>query len=347
MPKISIVAPVYGVEKYIDQFLESIRTQTMTDFEVILVDDGSKDNCPKILDEYAKTDSRAIVIHQENGGVSKARNAGLEHVSGEYVYIVDSDDWLEPTALEELWKEAERTGADIIYGDWVSEGSDSSVRQNCFPNAFVTSEKKTINVLQFAVNSNNTPVSVSCPEFPYIKSMGGAPWRGMFRFAVIRDNHVQYDPYVKGLGDDILFSLHLYQHVTKVAYIQKVIYHYRRLDSSYSHGFKSNYLETVDRIYEKQEEFLKTYHKSGWSWNSYYMRVLIYLQQGMARYFKNQDNPKSEAERYAEFCKILKTQPYVDAVKKVSVKYMGSKKLKYTTLLLKYGMKRLYWAYFK
>ena len=115
MVKISIVAPVYGVEKYIHQFLDSIEKQTLREIEVILVDDGSPDNCPQILDEFVQKDSRYKVIHQKNAGVSMARNAGLAQATGKYVYIVDSDDWLVENALEELWNEAERTNADLIW----------------------------------------------------------------------------------------------------------------------------------------------------------------------------------------------------------------------------------------
>lgn len=343
MPKISLVAPVYGVEKYIHQFLDSIREQTFEDYEAILVDDGSKDNCSSILDEFALEDRRYKVIHQENGGVSKARNTGLSYAAGDYVYIVDSDDWLEPTALESLWKEARRTGADIIYGDWVEEMPDSSIRQFCFPRAFVTDEPATIEALQFAVNSNNNRIRIHCPEFSEIRHLGGAPWRGMFKRTILQENNLWFDPYVKGLGDDILFTLHLYEYVRKIAYTPEVLYHYRELDSSYTHGFKANYLENMERIFEKQEQFLKKYKKGKFAYQAYYVRVLIYLQQGMARYFLNMENPKSERERYVEFLETIKKEPYRTAIKKAPLRYMGTKRLPFTSFLLRYGMCRAYW----
>ena len=104
-PKISVVVPVYKVEPYLRKCLDSIVNQTYRNLEIILVDDGSPDNCGAICDEYAAGDSRIRVIHQENGGVSSARNAGLSAVTGEWVGWVDSDDWLslihisEPTRL--------------------------------------------------------------------------------------------------------------------------------------------------------------------------------------------------------------------------------------------------------
>lgn len=91
-PKISCIVPVYNVEKYLRRCVDSILAQTFTDFELILVDDGSPDGCPAICDEYAEKDSRVRVIHQENKGVSAARNAGLDMARGEYVCFVDGDD---------------------------------------------------------------------------------------------------------------------------------------------------------------------------------------------------------------------------------------------------------------
>ena len=319
MPKISLVVPVYGVEKYINQFLQSIRMQTFQDFEVILVDDGSKDKCPEILDEFVKEDDRYKVIHQSNRGVAEARNTGLNVATGEYVYIVDSDDWLEPTALESLWNEADRTKADIIYGDWVREKSSGSERLHCFPNAFVTEDCDTIKALQFAVNSNNNSVRIARPEFRIINHLGGAPWRGLFKASIIKNNNLRYDSSVKGLGDDILFTLRLYEFVNKVAYIPHVIYHYRLLNASYSHGYKENYFENVAIILKKQEEFLADFQKDELAWKSYYNRVLIYFLSGMQRYFRNVENPKSEKQRYREFIDLVGKDPYKTAIRKVQM----------------------------
>lgn len=96
MPTLSIIVPVYKVEPYLHRCVDSILAQTFTDFELILVDDGSPDNCGAICDEYAAKDSRILVIHKENGGLSDARNAGLDIAKGEYIGFVDSDDYISP-----------------------------------------------------------------------------------------------------------------------------------------------------------------------------------------------------------------------------------------------------------
>lgn len=101
-PLISVIVPIYNVEKYLEQCIESIMNQTYENLEIILVDDGATDNCPQICDKYADTDKRIKVIHKSNGGLSDARNVGLKIASGEYIGFVDSDDFIEPTMYEKL-----------------------------------------------------------------------------------------------------------------------------------------------------------------------------------------------------------------------------------------------------
>lgn len=114
---ISVVIPVYNVEKYLAQCVDSVLGQTYQDYEIILVDDGSPDNCPTICDSYAARDSRVRVIHQPNGGLSAARNTGLSAATGEYIYFLDSDDYIEPTALADLVSVAQQEQADVVFFD--------------------------------------------------------------------------------------------------------------------------------------------------------------------------------------------------------------------------------------
>lgn len=112
--KLSIIVPVYNVEPYLRRCIDSILAQTFTDFELILVDDGSPDNCPAICDEYAEKDSRIVVIHKQNGGLSDARNAGLDIARGEYIGFVDSDDFIHPQMYECLINAQAKSNADIV-----------------------------------------------------------------------------------------------------------------------------------------------------------------------------------------------------------------------------------------
>lgn len=111
--KISIIVPVYKVEQYLERCVNSLINQTYKNIEIILVDDGSPDQCPKMCDDYASEDSRIKVIHKKNGGLSDARNAGLDAAIGEYIAFVDSDDWVEPDFIEQLYVNAKKENADI------------------------------------------------------------------------------------------------------------------------------------------------------------------------------------------------------------------------------------------
>ncbi len=114
MPAISIIIPMYNVEKYLKRCLDSVQNQTFTDWQAICVDDGSPDNSGKIAEEYAARDKRFIVVHKENGGLSDARNAGMKYAKGEYIMYLDSDDFIHPQTMEIAYAMATRDGADIV-----------------------------------------------------------------------------------------------------------------------------------------------------------------------------------------------------------------------------------------
>ncbi|MFD2214021.1 glycosyltransferase family 2 protein [Metabacillus endolithicus] len=126
MPLISIIVPIYKVEKYLSNCIDSILDQTFTDFELILVNDGSPDNCGLLCDEYAKEDDRIRVIHKENGGLSSARNAGIDVARGEYFAFVDSDDFIHKKMYEILYNVAKREKSDIVLCDYILANEEES-----------------------------------------------------------------------------------------------------------------------------------------------------------------------------------------------------------------------------
>ena len=125
---VSIVVPVYNAGRYLPRCLDSIAAQTYGDIEVILVDDGSTDSSGSICDRYCTRDGRFRVIHQENKWLAEARNAGLSAARGDYVYFVDSDDWIHPQAVETLLAAIGKTGCEVAFGDYleaVDDGQDA------------------------------------------------------------------------------------------------------------------------------------------------------------------------------------------------------------------------------
>ena len=128
IPAISIIVPVFKVEHYLRKCIDSLLAQTMREIEIILVDDGSPDRCPEICDEYARKDQSIKVIHQQNRGISAARNAGLAAASGEYIMFVDSDDWVEPDFCRIPYETAESKGADMVIFSCIRHEGEVSGR---------------------------------------------------------------------------------------------------------------------------------------------------------------------------------------------------------------------------
>ena len=120
-PQISVIVPVYNVEKYLSRCIDSILSQTFTDFELLLIDDGSADSSGKICDEFAMKDERIRVFHKENGGVASARQLGVDEAKGLYSIHADGDDWVEPNMLERMYLKITETGADMVITDYFSD----------------------------------------------------------------------------------------------------------------------------------------------------------------------------------------------------------------------------------
>lgn len=142
--KLSIIVPMYNVEKYLDQCIQSLQHQTLQDIEIILVDDGSPDACGLIADSYSRKDDRIRVIHRENGGLGPARNSGLEIASGEFIGFVDSDDWVEPQMYEELINAIEKTQSDVCFSGMqvINDGVQGDKNVNPFAGCILEGQEE-------------------------------------------------------------------------------------------------------------------------------------------------------------------------------------------------------------
>lgn len=211
MPKISVIVPVYKVEKYIGQCIESILSQTFKDFELILVDDGSLDRSGAFCDEYARKDARIRVIHKENGGVSSARNTGLEVATGELICFVDSDDTVLPSYLEEF--EIDSVEADLYMQGYVRVKDDKILAQYKFANC-----KKNDFYSILAYSEDNNIINSPCFK--------------LFKRSIIVDNKLLFDVNTS-YGEDHLFSLSYILHGKSIHYSlgQGYIYHLRDTES--------------------------------------------------------------------------------------------------------------------
>ena len=218
MPKISIVIPVYNVEKYLEKCLDSVEKQTLSDIEVIIVDDGSPDESFKIYEKYVERDPRFKALRKENGGVSRARNTGMELATGEYMLFIDSDDWMEEDACEILYNEAVAKRADMVIADtymYFEDGHKEYV--HVFDNSFTSEDISLITEYQKAIIAFPYNPKPYCGRCTIPTGLGG-PWNKLVKRKLLLENRIEFDPYVNGIFDDCLYSLYVLANVHRISY---------------------------------------------------------------------------------------------------------------------------------
>ena len=233
-PVVSIIIPIYNIESYLRCCLNSILAQTFQSWEAVLVDDGSKDNCGKICDEYAAMDSRFRVIHKENGGLTSARNAGLAMASGEWVMHLDGDDWIEPEMLELLLRKGEETGADIVMGDFLFAYPDRDV-----PYRFPDWDDCKITSLN-----------------RYITSVWTCVCGGIHRRSLYEEHQLQ-SPLGIAYCEDFHLIVRLCYFAHKVANVHRPFYHYRQQGSSIMHNLSKRTERDEQWVYQDIIRFFK------------------------------------------------------------------------------------------
>lgn len=206
---VSVIVPIYNCEKDVTKCIESIRSQTYPNIEIILVDDGSKDSSPKICDNFAKKDQRVKVFHIENAGVSNARNVGLKQASGTYIQFVDSDDWIEEGMTDALVSKLEETNASLVVCSFLQETLYRKKKNKLPEPAGVYTNQ------EFFQNILKDPMS-----FYY-----GVVWNKLYRREDITTHGITFDT-KQQLGEDLLFTLEVLQHISSVTIYEGYRYHY-------------------------------------------------------------------------------------------------------------------------
>ena len=202
---VSIIVPVYKAEKYIHQCIDSLLAQTYRNIEVILVDDGSPDNCGKICDEYAAKDYRVKVIHQQNGGVSVARQTGIDHATGEYSIHADPDDWVELNMIEELVAKAVADNADMVICDFYRESKSDRIHVCQNPGDDLSASAVLRKILSQQLHG-------SCCNKLVNRS---------------RIEGIGFTPEDLCILEDELYNIRILARKIKVSYLPKAFYHYR------------------------------------------------------------------------------------------------------------------------
>ena len=239
MNLISIIVPVYKVEKYLDKCIESIVNQTYKNLEIILVDDGSPDTCPQMCDDWSKKDDRIKVIHKENGGLSDARNAGLKVAMGKYIGFVDSDDCIDKDMYQNLLKAIIEDDSDIAACDVEMLFDDNRKNVIMTPN------------IRLVLNKNEAEESI------ITETMLKHPvWYKLYKRSVI--NNIVFE--VGKLHEDVFWSYQVIGNANKVSIIDYIGYfYYQRSDSIMGENYSLKRLDAVEAKVQRQEYLLSQF----------------------------------------------------------------------------------------
>ncbi len=277
--KVSIIVPVYNCEAYLERCFDSIKGQTLTDWECIVIDDGSTDNSGRICDSYASEDSRFKVIHQENRGVSAARNAGLGAAAGEYVGFVDSDDWIESNMFSILYTEAIDTGSDVVVCS-VCDRRSGRHRE-------ILSSKEALMTM-----------------FDPRSGMEGFSVTRLIRRSLLKS--ASFDENVR-CYEDLIFFYHLFAHAEKVCWYDVPLYHY---DESRSDSATASYLvndnkkagmQTLKRIADNEADPVLQNRIRGFIYSWAVDAVINYVSHG-----------NTGCEDFIELCGMVRNREHLD-----------------------------------
>ena len=264
-PEISIIIPVYGVEKYIAKCIESIKAQTFINFEAILINDGTKDNSVAVAEKAIAGDERFIILHKENGGQGSARNLGLDNARGEYIAFIDSDDWVEPNYLKAMYEKIIAENADVCTCD-VRILSPSGKLEKVFKS----------NPEKYVLYNDSLNV------FFYISNW---MWDKLFKAEIFRG--MRFDPAVRTFEDAHFVFRLIYK--KKITSVDKPLYNYIQHVGSTSNDVKPSYLEDRLAVYQTQMDFSKQIGISDGNYllHLYLKTFLFFCITTLARYSKN------------------------------------------------------------
>ena len=243
MEKVSIIMPVYNAEKYLCEAIESVLKQTYTDFELLLINDKSTDNSKQICREYAKMDCRIVLLedNSERHGPGPTRNIGLDYATGEYIYFMDADDWIEDCLLQCAVNRIQETNADIVQFGAIYERYDGNRSEQYF----------------WSGKDILTKDEIKRDFFYYWKENRNSLWMHLFRREIVKT--IRFENII--IGEDISYIMDALCNAEKIAYIAKALYHYRYVEGSTSHRWIKNTIEGREMIWNHQLNFLKSFQE--------------------------------------------------------------------------------------
>lgn len=316
-PLVSIIVPVYKTKEYLSQCVQSIISQSYSHLEIILVDDGSPDECPALCDAYAARDDRIRVVHKENGGLSSARDAGIRNASGDYIMVVDSDDWIEPDTVANCIEVAQRDNADCVMFGYTREYPGKSINTLLFDCDLSYEEARAEEKIHRRI-VGLTGEELREPQ--RIDSLSSVCMK-LYRAEVARKGRIVSERVV-GTSEDTIFNLYALDGC-RISYINRCFYHYRKTNAqSITTAHKADLAEKWDVMYSVVQEYIDGSGKA----EAYRTPFLNRVACGMIGLGLNEISSSANIWQKARRLKAILRKPlYAEAFAQLDPSYCGVK----------------------
>lgn len=307
--KVSIIVPVYNTEEHIlRKCLNSLVSQTLSDMEILIVDDGSASLCAAVCDEYSGNFPYTKTVHTENQGVSAARNTGISLACGEYLMFVDADDWLEADTVKRYYAYAQIHQLDIVLSGCALVGQERDRASFAKQSRLFTPQTK--RELQRAILDNN-------PE--YLQMWPMSPWAKLFRAEFVHAHRLAFAVGLKRMQDN-LFCLQALECTERVGYLACAGYYYRQTDSSVCHKFNPDYRQIFESVLAQFKHFAESTSVPALFMRSYYVKgIIILITEYPQLYYLHPDNPQNRKALCREYMHLCQSKPYAEIIRQVRV----------------------------
>lgn len=316
MNKVSIIIPVFNTKKeYLYECIESLKKQTYSDIEIIIIDDGSKKEIATQCDKIASENQNIKVFHQKNAGISSARNNGLRNSTGKYICFIDSDDWLEENAIQKLVEASK--DAEVTIGKFYKDNIE------CFDGekseaVFEKNKKDLIDSMFMDRNTKFNNIESACAKL-YLKSF-------------LYEKNICFSEEIKTIGEDWIFNFEVYNKSKKIVVIPDFIYHYRTNDTSVMNSFDEKFEEKYTRFQRKIIELFGDCIEEKYREEMDYF-VIWCLHRICYSYYFSKSNRIANKEKIIGIKKLVEEEPYVSTIKRISLSKLPYRRLVLTYLL--------------
>lgn len=313
---ISVIIPVYNCREYLEKCVESILSQTYPHVQVLLVDDGSTDGSGEICDAFVAQDQRVLIMHQPNGGVSKARNTGLEQATGDWILFVDSDDYVEPDYCCRMLDAAQQCGTDVVIARPTTEQLPETRNYDAAE----------IELLK------RTCLAYDESQFDY--NIDG-PWGKLFRREIIEDNQIRF-PENLSRSEDAWFCATVYEHTKSICCLNWFGYIHVEREGSLCRRFAPDAPEMLEQILTENQKWIQQYHPDEPAYQAaLWHRVLPGIDECEKMYFLHQVNKESTWRKMRNYSRFLSYGLIGQAIRKLKVKDVAKQQYQIRLMLYK------------